>query len=481
MAYKAGDHRIYMNVGYGLLEEPIRDYFSQFGKVLDVYLPRNKRTNNVMGFGFTTFDRKEDVDRVLEHEEHTIAGQTVKINRAGPRPNYEDQESAAFSGPHGTGPRLYVGGVPQQLVEEDILDHFSQWGQVSDVYFPPQKNGRRSSYCFVRFSSYAEARRAYTESQRRIKGVDIEAINMAKDRLTNKSPDTTEIPQMMGPMAGVMTTAAPLSVDLTAMRTGAVAHMPMVNMSMNQGSFVPMANVTLNPAMTGMPNTFAMGNALLKGAAAAGLGGAGAGPMVKMESAYANSLNNFQGVSIRNGGMVGDLTSTRSLSNSGVLAGSNSLLGGLTGGISSSPNGALGMVGVNGAGMMGAMNQLSQLNTLAPLTGAGGSGNQLSGVNVAGQQAMLTSGIGQVGRISGYGVSGNLAGTNGLGGLGNVTGLGGRNTGVGKAWSNVPVRSVRSDRGIRGDLASSPQLYGGGYGPQRVHNSNGGHRSFTPY
>ena len=168
MVYKAGDNRIYMNVGYTLTEGPIRDHFSQFGKVLDVYLPRSKKTNATLGYGFTTFETMDEVERALEKGEHLIDGVAVKVNRAGPRPNYDDQP--AYQGPHGTGPRLYLGGVPQALSSEDIREHFCQWGQVIDIYFPPQRNGRRASYCFVRFASYTEAKRAYTESQRRIKG-----------------------------------------------------------------------------------------------------------------------------------------------------------------------------------------------------------------------------------------------------------------------------------------------------------------------
>ena len=40
------------------------------------------------------------------------------------------------SGGHGRGPRLYVGGVPDEITEEDIVEHFNKWGQVVDCYFP---------------------------------------------------------------------------------------------------------------------------------------------------------------------------------------------------------------------------------------------------------------------------------------------------------------------------------------------------------
>ena len=49
------------------------------------------------------------------------------------------------SGGHGRGPRLYVGGVPDEITEEDIVEHFNKWGQVVDCYFP----GESQFYCCI--------------------------------------------------------------------------------------------------------------------------------------------------------------------------------------------------------------------------------------------------------------------------------------------------------------------------------------------
>ena len=32
--------------------------------------------------------------------------------------------------PHGQGPRLYVGGIPDDVTEAEISAHFSRWGEV---------------------------------------------------------------------------------------------------------------------------------------------------------------------------------------------------------------------------------------------------------------------------------------------------------------------------------------------------------------
>lgn len=52
----------------------------------------------------------------------------------------QDAQPASPTGAHGRGPRLYVGGVPDEITEEDIVEHFNKWGQVVDCYFPGRVN-----------------------------------------------------------------------------------------------------------------------------------------------------------------------------------------------------------------------------------------------------------------------------------------------------------------------------------------------------
>ena len=70
----------------------------------------------------------------------------------------------------GEGPRIYVGGVPEELTEEDLSSHFGKWGAVVDIYFPGKKGQKRVNYCFVTFDSWKAAQRACNESERSICG-----------------------------------------------------------------------------------------------------------------------------------------------------------------------------------------------------------------------------------------------------------------------------------------------------------------------
>ena len=67
----------------------------------------------------------------LQTQEHGVQGHLVKINKAGPRPEHEVEQRLAERGHsldaavqppalHGKGPRLYVGGIAEDLGEEKI-------------------------------------------------------------------------------------------------------------------------------------------------------------------------------------------------------------------------------------------------------------------------------------------------------------------------------------------------------------------------
>ena len=70
----------------------------------------------------------------------------------------------------GEGPRIYVGGIPDEISEDDLREHFCKWGAVVDIYFPGKKGQKRVNYCFVTFDHWRAAQRACNESDRSIKG-----------------------------------------------------------------------------------------------------------------------------------------------------------------------------------------------------------------------------------------------------------------------------------------------------------------------
>lgn len=67
-------------------EQDVKEYFTKYGYVLDVYLPKSK--DNKMehrGFGFVTFETEAAVQRVVAHGMHKLKGSVIAIDVAVPR------------------------------------------------------------------------------------------------------------------------------------------------------------------------------------------------------------------------------------------------------------------------------------------------------------------------------------------------------------------------------------------------------------
>lgn len=93
--------------------DDLRQYFSRFGRILDVYVPKDPKRTGHRGFGFVTFAEDGVADRVSRRT-HEILGHEVAIDSAtplddaGPSGTYRDAaEAYGGYGPMRTYGRLY--------------------------------------------------------------------------------------------------------------------------------------------------------------------------------------------------------------------------------------------------------------------------------------------------------------------------------------------------------------------------------------
>ncbi|XP_038722316.1 heterogeneous nuclear ribonucleoprotein 1 [Tripterygium wilfordii] len=63
--------------------EDLRQYFGRFGRIIDVYVPKDPRRAGHRGFGFVTFAEEGVADRVSRRS-HEILGQPVALDSAAP-------------------------------------------------------------------------------------------------------------------------------------------------------------------------------------------------------------------------------------------------------------------------------------------------------------------------------------------------------------------------------------------------------------
>ncbi|KAM0802736.1 hypothetical protein BDR22DRAFT_92475 [Usnea florida] len=83
-------------------EHVFKEYFAQFGRVVDATLMMDKDTGRPRGFGFVTFDSEAAVDATLAGDLQ-ILGKPIEVKKAEPRGNMREEEPQGRRGGRGGG------------------------------------------------------------------------------------------------------------------------------------------------------------------------------------------------------------------------------------------------------------------------------------------------------------------------------------------------------------------------------------------
>ncbi|KHN85948.1 Heterogeneous nuclear ribonucleoprotein A1 [Toxocara canis] len=105
-------------------DETLKDFYSQWGQLLDCIVMRDPTTKRSRGFGFVTFTKQSEVNAAMANRPHVIDGKTVDPKRAVPRELSQRSEANISS------KRLYVSGVREDHTEQMFSDYFSNYGNV---------------------------------------------------------------------------------------------------------------------------------------------------------------------------------------------------------------------------------------------------------------------------------------------------------------------------------------------------------------
>lgn len=165
-------------LNYKTDEESLKNYFSKFGELVDCIVMKFPDTKRSRGFGFVTYSTDEEVDACQENRPHVIDGKQVETKRATPREARDNGDAAQ------TVKKVFVGGIPEEVEDEEIKAYFEEFGPVVAVTRSTDKEtGKRKRFAFVEFNDYDPVDKAIIKGNHEIGGrhVDVKKAVSRQD------------------------------------------------------------------------------------------------------------------------------------------------------------------------------------------------------------------------------------------------------------------------------------------------------------
>jgi len=163
------------NLDYSTDENRLREVFSEYGSVTDVFLPLDRDTKRPRGFGFVTFSSRSSADEAMRKmDQSEVDGRTIRVNESKPRGdrggfNGGGGDRGSFGGGGGFNAegkeevKLYIGNLSFDTYEDSLRGAFEQHGTVTDCFIPTDRDtGKPRGFAFVTMPA-AEAESACTK------------------------------------------------------------------------------------------------------------------------------------------------------------------------------------------------------------------------------------------------------------------------------------------------------------------------------
>jgi len=126
--------------------EELSDYFSEFGSVKQIDMPRNAKNGKLRGFSFVHFLSSEAVEKVFKKKNHSLKGKSMAIRRA-----MESNDASNWT-KNLQNKKLYVSNLPKsnQITEKMIKRFFERFGPVDRVLMVIDSQRKQfRGFCYV--------------------------------------------------------------------------------------------------------------------------------------------------------------------------------------------------------------------------------------------------------------------------------------------------------------------------------------------
>lgn len=140
---KNEDRKIFVGgIPYDVTEADLTAHFSKFGDVTSANVKIDRMTGRSRGFAFVEFGTVEACQHALRLREQTIKTKTVEVK---PAKSHENK-------------KVFIGGIPSDLTEEELKLHFSHFGKVEEIEWPTDKvTKQHRNFAFIVFEEETAA------------------------------------------------------------------------------------------------------------------------------------------------------------------------------------------------------------------------------------------------------------------------------------------------------------------------------------
>lgn len=139
---ESGSDLVVLGLPWTTTEDTMKNYFEQYGEVVMVQVKTDPKSGKSRGFGFVRF-AKSSIQNKLLSMRHFIDGRWCDVRVPLSKAEAEATKAAQLSR------KIFVGRLPDNITTDDLRNHFSEYGTLTDVFIPkPFRN-----FAFVTFGT----------------------------------------------------------------------------------------------------------------------------------------------------------------------------------------------------------------------------------------------------------------------------------------------------------------------------------------